>query len=74
MAMTVESLAAEPMKLSAEDRLLLAERLMASVGPDPEVEAAWDEEIARRVELYRRGELESLPGAETMARIKAEFE
>jgi len=74
MAQTIESVEAAAMQLSPEERLLLAERLVASVPPDPEVEAAWDAEIARRIEQYQRGELEPLPGPETLAQIKAEFE
>ena len=74
MAQTIESLEAAAMELSQEERLLLAERLMASVEPDATVEAAWDAEIARRVDQYHRGELKPLPGPETLAKIKAEFE
>jgi len=46
--------------LTAEDRARLAVELIASLDgePDEGVEAAWDAEVARRIEQAERGEAE----------------
>ena len=52
------------MQMSDADRAEIAERLIASLDkPDPpqEVEAAWQKEIARRLEQIDRGEVECIP-------------
>ena len=57
MPTLVEELSERARALSPEDRALLAERLLESL-PDEaesEAEAAWDREIARRVEQVKSG-------------------
>lgn len=48
MSLTVESLAAEALLLSAAERAQLVERLIASLDADPEVEDAWAAKVERR--------------------------
>ena len=51
--------------LSTQDRSLLINRLIASLDEEPAeegVEAAWDEEIKRRVEDIRTGRVKTIPG------------
>ena len=45
----------------------LTEDLHAS---DPEIEAAWQTEIARRVEEIQSGKVQGVPGEEVSARIR----
>ena len=57
MPTLVEELSERARALSPEDRALLAERLLETL-PDEaesEAEAAWDREIARRVEQVKSG-------------------
>lgn len=52
-------------KLSPEERIELADLLYAdTVTPDAEWEAAWAAEAERRIEAYRRGEVEAIPSEE----------
>jgi putative addiction module component (TIGR02574 family) len=59
--MTISELREAVMSLPEPERRALGLELLDSTDPaaqgDPaEVEAAWDEEIARRIDKYRRGE------------------
>ena len=49
MAVSLAKIEAEALQLSAEERVRLAEHLLASVSADPEIEEAWAEEIERRM-------------------------
>ena len=55
--MSIEQLEAEAMKLSPDERERLGEKLLGSVPNDLEFEDEWVEEIARRVQEIRRGEV-----------------
>jgi putative addiction module component (TIGR02574 family) len=37
---------------------------------DPEIEAAWQSEIARRVEEIQSGKVQGIPGQEVSARVR----
>lgn len=54
------------MELSRDDQIDLAERLWVHAsGPvDPGIEAAWEEEIARRIERLDRGQEKTIPWEE----------
>jgi putative addiction module component (TIGR02574 family) len=61
--------------LSAQERGLLIDRLVESLdeGPAEEgVEAAWDDEIKRRVEDVRLGRVKTIPGEEVLREIAEE--
>ncbi len=63
----VAELLEKALALSAHDRGLIIDRLMESLdeGPAEEgVEAAWSEEIKRRVEEIQSGEAKMIPGEE----------
>ena len=68
-----EAVLREAMKLSADDRAALAERLWDSLHReiDPETEKAWIDEINRRIAAYDRGEIQSVSLEEAMQRIQA---
>ena len=59
--------------LPPAERALLAEALVASLHtePDPEVEAAWGEEIRRRVAEIDAGSAVLVDGEEAFARIRS---
>jgi len=60
--------------LSVEERGLLIDRLVESLDDEPAeegVEAAWDEEIKRRVDDIRLGRVETIPGERLRERLNA---
>ena len=58
--------------LSPEDRARLAEELLASLeaAQEPEVDAAWDEEIRKRISEVESGVVKLLPADEVFARVR----
>ena len=69
MPASLAKIEAEALELSAEERVRLADRLLASVSADPESEQAWAEEIERRlVEVEAGAPLVSLEDAVARAR------
>jgi putative addiction module component (TIGR02574 family) len=71
---TVETLEAAALQLTSADRARLVDRLIATLDADPEVEEAWATEIERRQTEIQNGTVSLLPGPETLAKLKAEFE
>lgn len=71
---TVETLEAAALHLSPGERARLIERLIATLDTDPEVEEAWAAEIERRQAEIESGAVSLLPGPETLAKLKAEFQ
>jgi len=76
MSRPLESLEAEVLELSSSDRAALAHRLIVSLddgpGDDPtEVELAWEAEIRRRLDAYRRGEVKTVPSSEVFEKARA---
>lgn len=73
MSSNVETLEAEAMRLSASERALLIERLIASLDVDGEVEEAWAAEVERRNAEIEAGTVALVPGDEALSKLKAEF-
>lgn len=73
MSLSIETLEAEALQLSPSQRAHLVERLIASLDTDPAVEEAWALEVERRLIEIESGTATLLPGAETLAKLKAEF-
>jgi len=67
----LEIVEAQALKLTAEERARLADRLIASLAEDLEVEEAWAVEVERRVEEIESGRAKLVPAAETIARARA---
>jgi len=62
MKRTAGTLLAEALELSENERVDLAAALLASLEPDEEeVEAAWRQEVAKRVPGLNAGEVETGP-------------
>ena len=52
----------------------MSERLIDSIDADPEIEKAWAVEVERRQSEIESGAVALLPGPETLAKLKAEFQ
>lgn len=71
MSTPLRALEAAALLLPPPEREKLAERLLASLDRDPEIEAAWDEEIRRRIEAFEAGLYEEIPAEEVLAEARA---
>ena len=74
MSATVEEIKAEALNLPTGQRARLVEKLIASLDADPDIENAWAAEVERRHAEIESGLVSLLPGAETLAKLKAEFQ
>lgn len=70
MPMQFSSLEAEALKLSPEERVLLADHLLASVAPEGEVERAWGAEVERRLREVESGASALVAAEEAIARAR----
>jgi len=62
----VEVLESAALALPVAERARLAERLLVSLDGEPEVEAAWVEEVRQRLAEYRTGEVETTTAGQLM--------
>ena len=70
MASTLHSVEAAALELGAEERAQLAQRLLSSLPRDPDVQAAWDEEIRRRVGQLESGDMDTVPAEQVFAEAR----
>lgn len=72
MSKAAQLVFADALRLEPETRAELAAELLASLdGPtDPDAEAAWDAEIARRVEAIESGTIRLEPWTDVKRRIE----
>ena len=71
MSLTLDQLEQEAAKLSPAERTALIDRLHEiDERHDPEVEAAWDEEISRRIAELESGNVQLLDGPTVMAELR----
>jgi putative addiction module component (TIGR02574 family) len=66
MSTLLAELAKKPRELPPEERARLAQELLESVDreADPDVQAAWEAEIATRIASYERGEAKLVSAAD----------
>ena len=66
MSTLLDELSKKAKELALEERAQLAQELLESVDQeaDPEVRAAWENEIASRIAKYERGETKLIPAAD----------
>jgi len=64
-------LEAQALKLSPEERVRLADRLIASLFQDNEIEDAWAVEVERRVKEIEGGRAQLIPAADAIARARS---
>ena len=72
MADIIAELADRSRLLAPEERSRLVELLLESLHEPPQsgTEAAWDAEIVKRVEAYKRGEVETFAADEVFAEAR----
>jgi putative addiction module component (TIGR02574 family) len=68
----VTELASQARSLPAEDRSRLVDLLLESLHESPiaELEAAWVQEIERRVAAFGRGEVDTFPAEDVFAQAR----
>ena len=71
METQLEILELEALKLTPGERAELAQRLLASLDEDSEIEDAWAAEIERRIADVESGAVQVIPIAEALARVRA---
>lgn len=70
MRTVAEELELAVLRLPAGDRARLAKRLIESLDQDPDLEAQWDEEIARRVARIEAGEANLVPSEDVFRKAR----
>ena len=72
MPMSVEQIVSEARHLPREQAVELFDRLLAEnlVVPDPEIDAAWKQEIQRRIAQIESGREPGVDGDEVMAELR----
>lgn len=76
MTPQVSELLEKALSLSTHERGLLIDRLVESLDDEPAeegVEAAWDDEIKRRVDDIRSGRVKTIPGEQVLRELADEF-
>ena len=71
METQLEILESEALKLTLGERAALAQRLLASLDEDSEIEDVWAAEIERRIADVESGAVQVIPIAEALARVRA---
>jgi putative addiction module component (TIGR02574 family) len=71
MSNQLEIVEAQALKLSPEERAQLADRLVASLFKNQEIEHAWAAEVERRIEEIEGGRAKLIPAADSIARARA---
>jgi putative addiction module component (TIGR02574 family) len=71
MEAEIDKLEAEALKLAPGERAALAQRLLASLEEDAEIEDAWVVEIERRIAEVESGAVQVIPIEEALARVRA---
>jgi putative addiction module component (TIGR02574 family) len=69
-ALTLDSFLAEAMNFTPDSRLELAERLVASVPTNTEIEAAQIEEVTRRMEDVHSGKMKLISGEDALRQVR----
>ncbi len=72
MSSTLQALEAAALLLLSGQRARLAERLIASLDRDPEVETAWAEEIKRRIADLEAGLVDTIPAEQALEQARAQ--
>jgi putative addiction module component (TIGR02574 family) len=70
MSSPLATIEAEALLLSAEDRAVLADHLLASLATEREVEDAWAAEVERRIMEVEAGRMSLSPVEDAIARAR----
>lgn len=70
--MTLEQILDEAMRLPTEQRAIVADRLLSTLGQDEdfEISPAWREEISRRIAAVDAGEMQTLDADAVFERMR----
>ena len=71
MTIPIDLLEAEALSLPKADRSRLIDKLLTSLGHEPEWEAAWSDEADRREARIADGQAQWVNGPEAVERIRA---
>ncbi|MEO8133538.1 MAG: addiction module protein [Betaproteobacteria bacterium] len=71
METQLEILESEALKLTLGERAALAQRLLASLDEDAEIEDAWSAEVERRISEVENGAVQVVPIEEALAKVRA---
>lgn len=71
MTLSIDVLEAQALSLPKADRSRLVDKLLASLGHDPEWEAAWSDEAEQRETRIADGQAQWVDGPDAVARIRA---
>jgi putative addiction module component (TIGR02574 family) len=71
MSNDLENVEAQALKLPAEERAQLADRLISSLFEDHAIEGAWAAEVERRIEEVESGCAKLIPASDSIARARA---
>ena len=71
MPADLKTVEAQALKLSAEERAQLADRLLASLFEDSAIEAAWEDEVERRIDDIERGRSKLVPLDESLRKARS---
>lgn len=70
-ASLIQELSRRAKELTPDERVQLAEEILASIHEaDEEIDAAWDAEVRRRVAEIESGAAELIPAEEVFARLR----
>lgn len=72
MSSILDEITQKARSLPAEDRARLAEDLLSTLQEDldPEIEAAWDVEMRRRLDEVDAGQAKLIPAADVFAEVR----
>lgn len=73
MSQSTQALESAALLLPPEERARLAERLLASLDVDPEIEEAWAAEVAKRLADWEEGLVKEVPWSEAREQIQAKL-
>lgn len=71
--MTIDQLEQEVLKLSAEERARLAERIISSLDSEAEIEREWLAEVRRRDAELDSGDVAGIPLEDALTSIRSRF-
>lgn len=70
MSSSLIDIESQALLLAPEERVCLADRLLASLSPDSALEAEWAEEAARRLAGIESGAVAAVPVEDAIARVR----
>lgn len=71
--MTLDQLEQEALKLSAEERARLAERIISSLDVEAEIEQQWLAEVRRRDVELDDGDVAAIPMEDALSSVRERF-